>query len=94
MMVAMECKTLDCHEIAVARVRHVFGDSNLCAAHAAPLQAEEEARAALRRAFEPLVRPVFEGLEIANRYGRLEDPPLEQEVRGGEYAHPDGRGIA
>lgn len=74
----MDCKILDCQEVATHRVLHPFGRSNLCDGHALAVANDED--------------ETWAALEFACRYGPVEDPPIEASERGPEYARPDGLG--
>jgi hypothetical protein len=86
----MECKLLDCHETATARLISPFGSSNFCETHCSEIQALFSARIGGESALRDAVLD-------ASRYGPSSDPELDVAARplDGEdsFARPDGRPV-
>jgi hypothetical protein len=75
----MLCKLLTCRFDAVERRRVPYGTVNLCADHAGEVDRWS--------AGDFVCQGVLTELMFACRYGPADDPPLEVEERGLEYAH-------
>lgn len=80
----MLCKLLTCEYDAEERRITPYGTANLCVPHATHYDRWKPST----EKPDDHTRHTLDELRLAFRYGPVEDPPLEQDARGADYAHP------